>query len=72
MLTVLPRAESGGQSDRRVGLQFDHVWAIEGVMKEAAEARAASARMVERIVSVVSEGWVVVKVSGEMGVQQCW
>jgi hypothetical protein len=35
-------------------------------MREAAEARAASARMVERIVSVVSEGWVVVKASGMM------
>lgn len=35
-------------------------------MREAADARAASARMVERIVSMVSEGLVVVKVSAVM------
>ena len=48
MLTVLPRAESGGQSVRNVGLQLDHVWAAEGAMR--AEARAAKAlTVVERI-----------------------
>lgn len=52
MLTVLPRAESGGQSLRRVGLQLDHVWALERA-KRATEARAVSARIVERILVVM-------------------
>lgn len=30
MFTVLPNAESGGQSLRKVGLQLDHVCAVEG------------------------------------------
>jgi hypothetical protein len=52
MLTVRPRAESGGQSLRSVGLQFDHVWASEGAMSVAADASAASDRMAERIANV--------------------
>jgi len=48
MLTVFPSAESGGQSVRNVGLQLDHVCAVEGTMSTA-EARAASACTAERI-----------------------
>ena len=61
MLTVRASAESGGQSLRSVGLQFDHVWAVEGATSDAAEARAASARMVERMVDVARERWVGVR-----------
>lgn len=57
MLTVRPSAESGGQSLRNVGLQFDHVWAMEGEIRVAAEASAASARMDERIVYVCVVLW---------------
>lgn len=51
MLTVRASAESGGQSLRKVGLQLDQVCAAEGA-SSAAEARAASALMVERMVDV--------------------
>lgn len=51
ILTVRPRAESGGQSERAVGLQLLYVCANEGTTKDAAEARAAIARSVDRILS---------------------
>lgn len=53
MLTVRASAESGGQSVRTVGLQFVYVCAVEGEMRHAAEASAARALIVERIVIVL-------------------
>jgi hypothetical protein len=52
MLTVFPSAVSGGQSLRNVGLQFVYVCAFEVAMR-AAEARAAMALIVERILGVI-------------------
>ena len=52
MLTVRPRAESGGQSLRRVGLQLVYVCADEGATRRAAEAKATTALMVERMLYV--------------------
>jgi EamA domain-containing membrane protein RarD len=49
MLTVRANAESGGQSVRIVGLQLVYVWAVAGAMRHAAEASAARALMVERM-----------------------
>lgn len=56
MLTVRARAESGGQSVRIVGLQLVYVCALEGAMRHAAEARAARALMVERMLMVLESG----------------
>ena len=53
MSTVLPSAESGGQSVRRVGLQLDHVCAAEGTYKTV-ESRAARTLVVERILVKVT------------------
>lgn len=53
MLTVRASAESGGQSVRTVGLQFVYVCAVEGEMRHAAEASAARARIVERMLIVL-------------------
>ena len=53
ILTVRPSAESGGQSLRVVGLQLVYVCAVEGATRRAAEARAATARRAERMVTAV-------------------
>ena len=53
MLTVRASAESAGQSDRTVGLQFVYVCAVEGEMRHAAEASAAKALIVERMLVVL-------------------
>lgn len=64
MLTVRPSAESGGQSLRNVGLQLVYVCAVEGTMKKAAEASAATVRMGERISKVAGGHRVMVIVAG--------
>lgn len=55
MLTVRASAESGGQSVRTVGLQLVYVCATEGEMRQAAEASAARALIVERMLNVLCE-----------------
>jgi len=56
MLTVRASAESGGQSVRTVGLQFVYVCAAEGAIRQATDASAARALIVERIVICVDGG----------------
>jgi hypothetical protein len=52
MLTVRPSAESGGQSDRVIGLQLLYVCAVVGATRSVAEAMAARVRIVDRMMPV--------------------